>query len=181
MAVMGMVDRIVTVVGNPKPDSQTLHAARTLAEALGDATVGSPDGGVIDLATIADGLLAPWRQSPTAKEAGESARSAALLVIGTPTYKASFSGLLKLFLDTFPAGSLSRTVVVPVILSGGPAHRHLADIQLRPVLSELAAVAPAPSFLVEESEMPDVTDLARDYARDYGPVLGAAVAALRGG
>jgi FMN reductase len=177
---MGMTDQVVTIVGNPKPESQTLHAARTLAEALSGAVFGSGDGPAIDLATIADGLLVPWRQSPAAREAGESAQSAALLVIGTPTYKASFSGLLKLFLDTFPTGSLSRTVVVPLVLSGGPAHRHLADIQLRPVLSELAAVTPAPSFLLEESELPELADLAQIYARDHGPLLRAAVTALRG-
>ncbi len=175
-----MTDRIVTVVGNPKPESQTLHAARTLAEALNAAIVGSENGRVIDLAPLADGLLAPWRQSPDARDAGASAQSAALLVIGTPTYKASFSGLLKLFLDTFPAGSLSKTVVVPVVLSGGPAHRYLADIQLHQVLSDLAAISPAPSFLLEESELPELTDLVNTYARDYGPLLGAAVAALRG-
>ena len=63
-----------------------------------------------------------------------------LLVLATPTYKASYTGLLKLFLDVFPAGSLSSTVVMPLIVSGGPAHRHLGDLQLRPVLSELGAV-----------------------------------------
>ena len=102
------------------------------------------------------------------------------MVVATPTYKASFTGLLKLFLDTFAAGSLSRTVVVPLVVSGGPAHRHLADIQLRPVLSDLGAVAPAPSLLLEESELPELEDLVRTYAQEHGRLLGAASAALRG-
>jgi FMN reductase len=176
---MDMKHKVVSVVGNPKPDSQTLQAARTLAEALSDAVFGSEAVREIDLATMAEGLLAPWRQSPAARAAGEAAQSAALLVIATPTYKASFSGLLKLFLDTFPAGSLSRTVVVPLVLSGGPAHRHLADIQLRPVLSELGAVVPAPSFLLEESELPHLAELVQDYARNHRQLLGAAVNALK--
>ena len=61
--------------------------------------------------------------------------------------------MLKLFLDVFPAGSLARTVVVPLVTSGGEAHRYLADIHLRPVLSELGAVVPAPSLLLTEPEI----------------------------
>ena len=89
-------------------------------------------------------------------------------MLATPTYKASYTGLLKLFLDTLPAGSLSGTVVVPLIVSGGPAHRHLADIQLRPVLAELGAVSPAPSLLVEESELPQLDDLVAAYVGRHG-------------
>ena len=169
----------MAVVGNPKPQSQTLQAARSLAEALNGLLPTSGDPLVVDLAPISKGLLVPWQLSTGAQEAHDAARSAALLVIATPTYKASFTGLLKLFLDTFAADSLSRTVVVPLVVSGGPAHRHLADLQLRPVLSELGAVAPAQSFLLEQSELSRVDDLARTYAQDHGPLLAATSVSLR--
>ena len=170
---------ITTVVGNPKPGSRTLGAATTLSQALAPAVWdGEVDHTVVDLATIANGLLAPWLLSPEATAAAESVRSSGLLVIATPTYKASYTGLLKLFLDVFPAGSLSSTVVVPLIVSGGPAHRHLGDLQLRPVLSELGAVLPAPSVLIEESELPQLDELVASYASRYGPLLAAAVSAL---
>jgi FMN reductase len=169
---------IVTVVGNPKTGSRTLDAAQKLSSAIGAALDLQDALPAIDLATLAEGLLAPWRQSPKAAAAGEATRSAALVVLGTPTYKASYSGLLKLFLDTFPAGSLGTTVVVPLAVSGGPAHRHLADIQLRPVLAELGAVVPAPSFLLEESEFPALDELVTGYVSRHGALLGAAVAAL---
>jgi len=170
---------ITTVVGNPKPGSRTLGAATTLSQALTPAVWDREvDHTVVDLATIADGLLAPWLLSPEAKAAAESVRKSGVLVIATPTYKASFTGLLKLFLDVFPAGSLSSTVVVPLIVSGGPAHRHLGDLQLRPVLGELGAVLPAPSVLIEESEFPQLDELIATYASRYGPLLAAAVSAL---
>lgn len=175
-----MRNQVVAIVANPKPQSRTLLAARTLAEALSEEISGSGRTPVVDLAPIAEGLLIPWQLSAAAEEAREAAQSAALVVVATPTYKASFTGLLKLFLDTFAAGSLSRTVVVPLVVSGGPAHRHLADIQLRPVLSDLGAVAPAPSLLLEESEMPEVASLVRTYAQQHGRLLEAASAALRG-
>ena len=125
-----------------------MSAATALADAVAGIWDTTGEGQpvtveTVDLATISDGLLAPWRLSPAGAAAGESARTADVLLLATPTYKASYTGLLKLFLDTLAAGSLSGTVVIPLIVSGGPAHRHLADIQLRPVLAELGAVSPA--------------------------------------
>ncbi|MET0865245.1 MAG: NAD(P)H-dependent oxidoreductase [Nakamurella sp.] len=175
---------ISTVVGNPKPGSRTLGAATTLAQALapavwdGEVNHTEVNHTVVDLATIAGGLLAPWLLSPEAKSAAETVRTSGVLVIATPTYKASYTGLLKLFLDVFPAGSLSQAVVVPLIVSGGPAHRHLGDLQLRPVLSELGAVLPAPSLLLEEPELPQLDQLVGAYVSRYGPLLAAAVSAL---
>lgn len=171
--------QLVTVVGNPKAGSRTLGAASALAAALSPAVWGRlVTATEVDLATIADGLLAPWLLSPAAKAAAEDVRGAGLVVLATPTYKASYTGLLKLFLDVFPAGSLSATVVVPLITSGGPAHRHLGDLQLRPVLSELGAVLPAPSLLLAESELPRLDELVAEYVGRHGSLLAAAVAAL---
>ena len=174
---------IVTVVGNPKPGSRTLTAATALATALAERL---PLAGAepklvepIDLAALADGLLAPWRLSPAAADASAAARAAGILVLATPTYKASFSGLPKLFLDTLPAGSLAGTVVVPLTVAGGPAHRNLADLQLRPVLGELGATLPAPSLLLEETDLVGLADIIDDYVHRHAAVLAAAAGALR--
>ena len=177
---------LVTVTGNPKAGSRTLSAAVALGAALTDrfrsdagVDLDPAPAGPIDLATIADGLLAPWRLSPAAVEATETVRSASVLVLATPTYKASYTGLLKLFLDTFPAGSLAGTVVVPLTVAGGPAHRHLADLQLRPVLGELGAALPAPSLLLEEADLADLPAVVAAYADRHAAVIGATAAALR--
>lgn len=176
--------RIVTVVGNPKAGSRTLTAATTLASGVAEGLrdVGDFDPVVaepIDLAVIADGLLAPWRLSPAAAQAVDSARSAAVLVLATPTYKASYTGLLKLFLDAFPAGSLSTAVVLPLTVAGGPGHRPLADLHLRPVLSELGAAVPTPSLLLEEAELATLPPIVEDFLDRHAAVLAATVAALR--
>lgn len=122
-------------------------------------------------------MLAPWRLSEAAAQAASDIKTADLLVIATPTHKASFTGLLKLLLDVLPAGSVASTVVVPLTVSGGPTHRHLADLQLRPALFELGAVVPAPTQLLEQSELPE---LAASYLARHGTVTAAAVGALAG-
>ncbi len=158
---------LVTVVGNPKAGSRTLTAAVALSDALAEL-LPEPRRTVVDLAEIAVGLLAPWSLSPEAAEAVAAVRAADVLVLATPTYKASFTGLLKLFLDTLPAGSLANTVVVPLTVSAGPAHKYLADWQLRPVLGELGAIVAAPSLLLSESELPDLAGHVGDYVAQYG-------------
>ncbi|SDO92995.1 FMN reductase [Nakamurella panacisegetis] len=169
---------VVTVVGNPKSGSRTLAAATALADAVA-ALVPAPCGQVIDLADIGTGLLAPWALSPEAAATVAAVRGADILILATPTYKASFTGLLKLLLDTLPAGSLDRAVVLPLTISAGPAHRHLADWQLRPVLGELGAVLAAPSLLLSESEFPNLTGAVETYVNANARLILAALAALR--
>lgn len=168
---------IVTVVGNPKAGSRTLTAATTLADSVA-ALLPTPEQRVVDLAEIAPGLLAPWSLTPEAADAVAAVKSADVLILATPTYKASFTGLLKLLLDTLPAGSLSRTVTIPLTVSAGPAHRHLADWQLRPVLGELGAVLSVPSLLVSESELPELDSLVAEYVAGHGRLITAAVKVL---
>lgn len=171
---------VVTVVGNPKAGSRTLAAATALAEAV-SMLLPSSVGRVIDLADIGAGLLAPWALSAEAVDAVGSVRAADVLIVATPTYKASFTGLLKLLLDTLPADSLSNAAVIPLTVSAGPAHRHLADWQLRPVLNELGAVLPAPSLLLSESDFPKLPQLVEQYLAAHGKLIVAASAALTGG
>lgn len=168
---------LVTVVGNPKAASRTLSCATALADGIA-ALLPRSEHTVIDLAEIGTGLLAPWSLSSDAAAAVAAVRAADVLVLATPTYKASFTGLLKLLLDTLPAGSLDHAVVVPLTVSAGPAHRYLADWQLRPVLGELGAVLPVPSFLLSESEIPELRGLIDAYLAAHGSQLAAAVAAL---
>ncbi|QIG41605.1 NAD(P)H-dependent oxidoreductase [Nocardioides anomalus] len=118
------------VVGNPKPGSRTLAAATHVARELSGA---EPDV-VVDLATLGAGLL-DW-QDATVGALVEQVVAADLVVFASPTYKATYTGLLKLFLDRFAADSLTG-VAVPLMLGGGPAHALAPELTLRPVLAEI--------------------------------------------
>lgn len=163
----------VVLVGNPKAGSRTGRIAEQVAAAL----VPAAEPVTVDIATLAAGLLVPWQLSPPARAAVDLVLAADLVVLGTPTYKASYPGVLKLFLDVFAAGSLAGTVVQPVVTVGGPAHRNLVDIHLRPVLSELGALAPVPSLILTESDLGSLDELLADHVDRYGPVLTAVLGA----
>jgi FMN reductase len=61
------------------------------------------------------------------------------VVIATPIFKASFSGLLKASLDFLPQFALSGKVVLPLATGGSVAHVLALDYALRPVLQSMGA------------------------------------------
>ena len=78
-------------------------------------------------------------QDPAIAEAVLAVERADLVVVGTPIYKAAYSGLLKVFLDLLPPDALRDKLVLPLATGGSPAHFLALDYALKPVLSALGA------------------------------------------
>lgn len=146
---------VVAVSGNPRAGSRTLGAARAAAERLAALAGADPAAvEVVDLATLAGELLA--LAHPAADAALARVAAADLAVIATPVYKASYTGLLKAFLDLYGADGLAGVVAVPLVVSGSPAHVLAGEVHLRPVLVELGAVVPARSLTLTEAQLADL-------------------------
>ena len=143
--------RVAVVVGNPKPASRTLTAATYLATELSGQ---APDL-VVDLATLGAGLL-DW-QDPTVTALVEQVGRADLVVVACPTYKATYTGLLKLFLDRFAPhlGQGLSGVAVPLMLGAGPGHALAPELTLRPVLTEIGATVPVRGLYVLDGQYDD--------------------------
>ena len=137
------------VVGNPKPASRTLTAATHVARELSGA---DPDL-VIDLATLGPAVL-DWRSTEVA-ELVDQVGQADLVVVASPTYKGTYTGLLKVFLDRFAGGTGLRGLAVPLLLGAGPAHALAPELTLRPVLTELGATVPGRGLFVLDSQYGD--------------------------
>ena len=133
------------VVGNPKPQSRTWDAAHRLHHAL----IGHDPDVAIDVIDLGAGLL-DW-EDPGVVSAVGAVRSAGFVVIASPTFKATYAGLLKLFLDQFATSDGLRDVVaVPLMLGAGPGHAMAPDHLLKPVLVELGAIVPAPGIYLND-------------------------------
>jgi FMN reductase len=161
------------VVGNPKPASRTLDAAVRLATAL---TGAAPDH-TLDVITVAPKLLT-WADDEVKAWVSRIA-SCDVVVVASPTYKATYSGVLKLFLDQF-AGStgLRGVVAVPLMLGAGPTHALAPELTLKPVLSELGATTALPGLYLLDSTYRDSPDLT-DYAARWSPTVAALTAGAR--
>lgn len=75
------------------------------------------------------------------------------IVIGTPIYKAAYSGLLKLLLDLLPQDAFAGKTVLPIATGGSLAHVLAVDYALRPVLSSMGAVHVVPGWFVLDSDI----------------------------
>lgn len=140
--------RTAVVVGNPKPRSRTLTAAVHVVREL----TGDEPGLVVDLATLGAELV-DWQAAGVDALVAEVGR-ADLVVVACPTYKATYTGLLKLFLDRFSVGQLAG-VAVPLMLGAGPGHALAPETGLRPLLSHLGALVPTTGLYVLEQEYDD--------------------------
>lgn len=61
------------------------------------------------------------------------------VIIASPVYKASYTGVLKTFLDLIPQKGLAGKIVLPLFIGGSLAHLLSIDYSLKPVLSALGA------------------------------------------
>jgi len=161
--------RAVAVVGNPKPASRTADAAQRLATALGADEIE-----LIDLIDLGAGLIG-WGDERVAAAVAR-VQASDLAIFASPTFKATYTGLLKLFLDQFATGTgLEGVVAVPLMLGAGPGHALAPELLLKPVLVELGAITPAPGLYQLDSAYVDDPKLA-EYAVRWAPVIRALTA-----
>jgi FMN reductase len=150
----------VGVVGNPKPRSRTHQMVTAVAEAFAAAS-GARVEAVIDLIELKSSLFefgAPQLAGPL-----EQAIGADVLVVGSPVYKATYTGLLKAFCDHIVQGQLSGILALPTMMGGAYQHALAVELHLRPLLVELGATCATPGLYVLESQVDELEAVAREY------------------
>ncbi|MFC4005924.1 NADPH-dependent FMN reductase [Nonomuraea purpurea] len=159
---------IVVVVGNPRPGSRTLSVAVEAAQAIGRRVGAARAYDVVDLSGFGPQLLAAGT-APEVAAALERVRDASVLVVASPTYKGTYTGLLKAFADRFPPDALAGKVALPVLVMGDPKHSLAVEVHLRPLLVELGAIVPTPGLAVLESQLPELDAYLTPWADRVAP------------
>jgi len=130
----------VAISGSPSGTSKSRRLLGAAEDALARAGVAVT---WVDLATLpADDLLGRSRTGAL-DEAVAAVGRPHIVVVGTPVYRASYSGLLKVFFDLLEPGSLAGKVAIPIATGGGAAHQLVIDHALRPLLGSLGALVVA--------------------------------------
>jgi FMN reductase len=168
------VPRIAVVVGNPKPASRTLNVATTVADALAAEFGTDPDHLVVDLAEHASDLF-DWG-APRLTELTGQVASAGLIIAASPTYKATYTGMLKAFFDRYGNNGLAGSVAVPLMTGAAPIHMLAVEVHLRPLLVELGAAVPSRGLYVTEPEFGELTAPVGRWAEAAVPLLRTALA-----
>ncbi|QFZ21143.1 NADPH-dependent FMN reductase [Saccharothrix syringae] len=142
-----------TLVGNPRPASRTRTAALALSEAVRRAagTAVAPDGPLVDAAELAPSVFEPG--ATAVREALDRLAAADVLVVASPTYKATYTGLLKAVLDQAPGNWLRGRTAVPLLVAAADRHALAVELHLKPLLAELGAAVPGRGVFVNEAEL----------------------------
>ena len=171
---------LVTLVGNPRPGSRTLQvaveAAAAIAGRIEHRELNGHDGNadVVDLSELGPHLFAAAR-SPVLDAALDLVAGASVLVVASPTYKGTYTGLLKAFLDRLPPNALGGTVALPLLVMGDPRHALAVEVHLRPLLVELGAAVPTPGLALVEADLPRLSDVLAGWADQVAPQVSAAL------
>jgi FMN reductase len=160
---------IVVVSGNPRLGSRTLTAALAVADAIAGALSRPAMIDTIELASFAGELFADDRPQVTGALAALA--GANIAVIATPVYKASYTGLLKVFLDQYGTNGLAGVTAVPVVVSASPTHSLAGEVFLRPLLVELGASVPTRAVALTEAQLTDLPSAIAPWAESAGPLL----------
>lgn len=154
---MSQTARVVVVSAGLSVPSST----RLLADKLAEAVVGAVGarGREVDVRhvelrplahALADHLLTGFATGELA-EVQEAVRRADALVVVTPVFSASYSGLFKTFFDVLEPGALDGKPVVVAATAGTARHSLVLDHALRPLFAYLhAVVVPTGVFAASE-------------------------------
>ena len=158
---------LVVVVGNPRANSRTLRVAQGVADALSTRLDLSSDRLVIDLADVATEVFE--REAPRVDNLLAAVASSRIIVVASPTYKATYTGLLKAFLDRYATNALRSTVAVGVMTGAGQMHALAVEVHLRPLLIELGAATPTRGLYVTEQSFDDLQGTIDPWADEAAP------------
>ncbi|WP_371645485.1 NADPH-dependent FMN reductase [Streptomyces sp. NBC_00597] len=135
---------VLSVSGSPSANSRTTGLLRYL-----DARLLAQGHEVtrLDVRSLpADPLFRADVHHPAIVAAAAEFERADGIVIGTPIYKAAYSGLLKSLLDLLPQYAFAGKAVLPLATGGSTAHVLAIDYALRPVLASMGAAHIAPGW-----------------------------------
>ena len=139
----------LAISGSPSPQSKS---RRLLAHAVDRLARDGIEAETLDLSDVPAGDLLGRTRGEAIERALAAVGSARLLIVGTPVYRASYSGLLKVFFDLFPQEALAGAVAVPIATGGSAAHALVIDHALRPLLASVGALVVSTGVYVTDAE-----------------------------
>jgi FMN reductase len=141
---------IVAIAGSPSVSSKAstlLGLARTRCEEAGVAL-----DAIIVRELDAGALINGRADSPTLQPHIERVCSACAVMVISPVYKATYTGVLKVFLDLLPPNALAEIPVLPVMMGGSAMHTLAVDYGLKPLLAVLGARSFARSVYLMDAQ-----------------------------
>ncbi|BCJ90438.1 FMN reductase [Terrihabitans soli] len=152
--------QIVGISGNLASPSRTLSLVVSTAERIARESGG--EARVLDISDLWGlGEIRSRAGAPPAVEAAlKAVEQADLLVVGSPVYKGSYTGLFKHFIDFIDYRSLIGTPVALLATGGSDRHALVIEHQLRPLFGFFQAQVLGTGIFLTEKDFSDgeITD-----------------------
>src|SRR6478735_1160893 len=147
-----IMSQVTIITGSPSKQSRSAALSEYIALYLQDEKYEVKTVHVRDL-PAADLVYANF-SSPAIQEAQKKVADADAVIIVSPIYKASYTGILKTFLDLIPEKGLHNKTVLPIATGGTIAYLLALDYVFKPTLSVLGATALIHGVYIVDSEVP---------------------------
>lgn len=132
---MNEVSEIVVLSGSPSILSRSERVLKYLGSILEERKFTVSYISVCDVPST--DLYEAKFDSPAVKRIVSLLENAQAVIIGSPVYKASYSGILKSLIDLLPQDILESKPVLPVMTGGSIAHLLAIEYTLKPLLATL--------------------------------------------
>jgi FMN reductase len=153
------VPKIVGISGSASPASRTRSIIETtIARVAGEA------GGATHLISIADlvphlGIASRSEAAGPVQEALRLIETADLLIVGSPVYKGSYTGLLKHLIDLVEYTALAGVPVALIATGGSDKHALVVEHHLRPLFGFFSArTLPTGLFITDKAIVDGVVE-----------------------
>ncbi|WP_035445779.1 NADPH-dependent FMN reductase [Bacillus sp. UNC41MFS5] len=131
------MSKITIISGSPSEQTRLTGVLAEVVRHLEGVDI-IPD--IIHVRTLpAQDLIEAKFNSEEIVRANKKVEASSIIVILTPVYKASFTGVLKTYLDLLPQNGLEGKTVLPIAIGGTFGHLLMIDYALKPVLAALGA------------------------------------------
>lgn len=142
----------VGISGSPSTRSRS----RSLLEySLGRLREHGAQTTLVDLAELDAGALLGRRSDEEVQRALTLVERAGIIVASTPVYRATYTGLLKVFFDLFPQRALAGKVAVGIATGAASEHRIVIDQGLRPLFASVEAEI-VPGVYATDADLADM-------------------------
>ncbi|MFD1677728.1 NADPH-dependent FMN reductase [Alicyclobacillus fodiniaquatilis] len=143
--------KIVILSGSPSASSRLVGALTFVHQQL------VVQGHAVEWVNIRDlppeDLIYAQFNSPHIQDVHQAIALADGVIVASPVYKASYTGLLKSYLDLLPTDAFSGKVVFPLMIGGTPAHLLALEYALKPLCAVLGSRNVLQGVYVLESEV----------------------------
>ncbi|WP_051404914.1 NADPH-dependent FMN reductase [Bacillus cihuensis] len=152
---------VVILSGSPSAPSRTDFVLKFVQSLLEKENITVTYVSVLDIP--AEDLHNARYNSSEIKAIAKSIEEADGVIIGSPVYKASYTGVLKSLIDLIPEGAFKGIPVLPIMVGGSKAHLLAIDFALKPLITTLKGRATQGTYIIDnqidkENSLQPITD-----------------------